>query len=136
MTSFKQALNMTRTANGMPAYKSTNNALVDLFYSIGSHRDSDITPLFAAAFNKDAILATKIALWARDARQGAGERKTFYTALRYIEKHRPDILEKIIPLLFEIGRSDDVLQVVDLERFAFPIISKLLLEYDHGLVAK
>jgi len=61
-----------RTENGMKARKSTANAVVDLFYNIGASRGKNIIPQFTAAYVQDKELALRVALWARDARGGAG----------------------------------------------------------------
>ena len=63
-----------RTENGMKARKSSANAVVDLFYNIGSSRGKDIVPAFTAAFVENKELALRVAAWARDVRGGAGER--------------------------------------------------------------
>ena len=63
-----------RTENGMKARKDTKNAVVDLFYKIGASRGKNIVPDFSAAFVENPELAIRVALWARDARGGAGRR--------------------------------------------------------------
>ena len=72
-----------RTANGMKARKTSANACVDLFYNIGASRGKNIVPQFVAALAEDRELALRIALWARDAREGAGERQLFRDILAY-----------------------------------------------------
>lgn len=111
---FKQAVNnqYTTTTNGMLAHAQTGNALTNLFYKIGSARDTDIIPDFVAAFVENPELALRIALWARDARQGAGERKTFYSILKYLVGNKQFYqLDRVLYKLPEIGRWDDLLQV-------------------------
>lgn len=100
-----------RTANDMKAYKNTADAVVDLFYNIGAYRGRDITPLFQRAFAYDEDLALRVALWARDARGGAGERENFRNALRYLETAHPEVLldTRILELVPELGRWDDLL---------------------------
>ena len=46
----KQA-NKTETLNGVKAYKSTKNAVLDLFSSWGGMRGQDIIPLLRNAIN-------------------------------------------------------------------------------------
>lgn len=114
MSSFRnavtQAANQTRTENGMPALKSSLNANVDLFFSIGASRGKDITAQFDAALQEDPEMAVRNLLWARDVRGGAGERAQFRALLKHLEaKHRDDLLERIVPLVPELGRWDDLL---------------------------
>ena len=75
---FKQAVLNTvvesRTENGMKAIASTLRNTTDLFFKIGASRGKDITRDFERAYQEDADLAVRIALWSRDARGGAGER--------------------------------------------------------------
>ena len=98
-----------RTANGMKAQKSTMNAVVDLFYNIGASRGKDVTVSFERAYAHDAVLATKVALWARDVRGGAGERQLFRDILLHLENLHPDMLDKVLPHVATFGRYDDLL---------------------------
>ena len=98
-----------RTTNDMKARKSTANSCVDLFYKIGASRGKDIIPNFVAALVEDEDIALRIAQWARDVRGGAGERELFRQVLLYLEKHKPDLLIKILPKVPVIGRWDDLL---------------------------
>ena len=101
----------SRTANNMKALKNTADAIVDLFYNIGAYRGRDVTPLFTRAFATDEDLALRVALWARDARGGAGERENFRNILRYLEKHEPEVLlnTRFLERVPELGRWDDLL---------------------------
>ena len=101
----------TKTTNGMTAHLSTNSALVDLFSSIGASRDSvrEAINMFERAYNVDPILAAKILLWARDVREGAGERKVPRELLKFLENRDPDLLTQLLPKLPELGRFDDLL---------------------------
>lgn len=67
----KKSENFTRTENGAVAIKSTGDACLDLFSTIGSLREADetrICRLFADAYNEDPLIATKIVFYARDIR--------------------------------------------------------------------
>lgn len=105
-----QSANQTHTENGMPALKSSLNANVDLFFCIGASRGKDITTQFNAALAEDPEMAVRNLLWARDARGGQGERQTFRTLLKRLEStHQDALLERIVPLVPELGRWDDLL---------------------------
>ena len=97
-----------RTANGMKALKSSANAVVDLFYNIGASRGKDITPAFVAAFVQDRALALRVAAWVRDVRGGAGERETFRSILRYLEKTDVEACKALLAKVPELGRWDDI----------------------------
>jgi hypothetical protein len=113
MNTFVKAItdhsNQTTTENGMPALHSSTNANVDLFFKIGASRGKDILSDFNIAFNENKELATRIALWARDIRGGAGERQIFRDILTWLEFNDINILLRVIPLIPVVGRWDDLL---------------------------
>lgn len=127
----------TTTANGMTALSNTGSELVDLFFKISSARDYDIIPEFKAAYDIDPIIASKIALWARDVREGAGEREVFRKILRHLESIDSEMLERIIPRILELGRADDLLVFTTkkYQAIAFGII-KQELDAGNKLVGK
>ena len=97
-----------RTANGMKARKSTANAVVDLFYNAGASRGKNIVPAFAAAMAENRELALRVAAWLRDARGGAGERESFRTIMRYLEKNDVEAAKALLTKVPELGRWDDI----------------------------
>ena len=116
----------SRTENGMLARATTANACVDLFYKIGAMRGQNVIPAFSKAYTENKELALRIALWARDVRGGAGERKIFRDILRYLEDIRE--LESLAVLLGRapvVGRWDDLLSLntLDGKHLAYLIIS-------------
>jgi len=117
MTTFAQAIDNleTRTENGMKALVTSGNALTNLFFKIGASRGKDIIPEFVSAFVEDEDKAIRILLWARDIRQGAGERQLFRNVLKYIINNNSNIAKKLIPIIPEIGRADDLFTYVDSE---------------------
>lgn len=126
-----------RTENGMKARQSTANALTDLFFKIGAMRGQNVIPAWTAAKVQDKEIATRIALWARDVRGGAGERKIFRDILVDLASSDPTrgvALGRKVP---ELGRWDDLLVLVGtpLETFAFETIREAL-EAGNGLCAK
>jgi hypothetical protein len=137
MTTFTDAVRNqgARTTNGMVARESTSNSLVDLFYKIGSARQTDIIPSFVAAYAEDPYLAVRIALWARDARGGAGERKTFRSILEHMDKYQPEEVREFLHIVPELGRWDDLLVVENTKDLAYDLIFKALAA-GNGLCAK
>lgn len=126
-----------RTANGMRARKSTANACVDLFFKVGASRGKDITKDFTAALVENEDLALRIVQWVRDARGGAGERDLFRQVLKYLEKYNPDLAEKLLPKVPELGRWDDILifETDRLKQKAFTMLGDAL-RAKNGLAAK
>ena len=110
MNAFVEAVtnHEARTTYGMKARKSSANALVDLFYNIGASRGKNIVPAFTAAYVQDKELALRIALWARDARSGAGERQLFRDILAHLEKTDPAAASAMLKKVPELGRFDDL----------------------------
>lgn len=108
-TLFAAVDNMTTTDNGMVAYKSTLNPLVDLFMKIGASRETNLDKELWQALLFDKDKALRILLWARDIRGGAGERKRFRDMAVMLSKSLDkDTMVKIINKVPEIGRYDDL----------------------------
>ena len=126
-----------RTANGMKARKSTANACVDLFYNIGASRGKNIVPQFTAAYVENSDLALRIALWARDARGGSGERELFRSILKYLEKTDKTAALALLARVPELGRWDDIFVFTDptLKSAAYVMLGNALRERN-GLAAK
>lgn len=125
-----------RTENGMKARKSTANPCVDLFFNIGAMRGKDVIPAFVAAYVHDPIAAIRIALWARDVRGGAGERKIFRDILKYMETNDPESAKRIVSRIPELGRWDDMLVANGpIKEYSFSLIQSALMD-GNGLAAK
>lgn len=111
----KEESKFTRTENGAVALNTTSDARLDLFGTIGALRDVDenrITTLFSEAYAQDKLFATKIAFYARDIREGLGERKTFRTIIRYMAEHHPEALRPNLDLIGVFGRYDDLYELI------------------------
>lgn len=107
----RKSATFTRTENGAVAISTTGNACLDLFGSIGSLREADenrIHTLFAEAYKENPLFATKIVFYARDIREGLGERKTFRTLLKYMAEMHPNALRPNLDLIGAFGRYDDL----------------------------
>ena len=121
----------------MKARKSSANALVDLFYNIGASRGKNIVPAFTSAYVQDKDLALRVALWARDARSGAGERQLFRDILTHLEKTDPDAAVRLMNKVPELGRFDDLLvfKSKDMKAKAYTLLGDNL-RAKNGLAAK
>jgi len=110
-------MNYTTTTNGAKQYTSSNDVCVDLFSKIGSMRHwdrRDILEYFERAFEHNPELATRITYWARAARAGSGERKTFYTILDEIARISPTFISDNARTLAEIGYWKDLIGYCDI----------------------
>lgn len=116
VSSMRQENNYTLTENGALAMKSTNSSLVDLFGTIGALRTrdaSEVERLFSAAFEEDALLATKMAFYARNVRGGLGERSTARTIWHYLATTKPEVMRKNLQFIPMFGRWDDLYCLLD-----------------------
>lgn len=127
----------TVTTNRMATFASSLDHNVDLFFKIGASRGKDIIPDFSKAFAEDQALATRIALWARDVRGGAGERKLFRDILTYLANFNVDFAKRVAVKVPELGRWDDLYSFfgTPVERDALRLIVKAL-DDGNGLCAK
>jgi hypothetical protein len=101
------------TENGMKAFATSDSTLVDLFGKIGSNRGRILENDFVAALAEDENLAVRILLWARDVREGAGERAQFRGLLSVLEKINPALAGKLMFKIPELGRWDDLFVYAD-----------------------
>ncbi len=120
----------TRTTNGMRAHPTTGSAVLDLFSTIGSARGKNIASEFSAALAENEDLTIRTLLWARDIRQGAGERAQFRNLLAQLDSKRPDLARKLMPKVPELGRWDDLFAYTDWanRQAAFAMIKQALAE--------
>jgi len=128
---------MTKTENGADTNATTTNDLVDVFARIGSSRSVDISNDFLKAYLQDADKAMRMLFWARDIREGAGERETPRKIMLKLEEQYPTVLAKVLHLVPEYGRFDDLLifKTKLLKDRAYEII-KAALHDGNGLAAK
>lgn len=114
--SLKETDNFTVTENGAGAYKSTLNACLDAFGSLGAMRKSDdstIVSTFEKAFNEDRVLAMRMLFWLRDIRGGIGERRAFRVIFKWLVERHPEYVLNNLHNILEYGRGDDYLCLLD-----------------------
>lgn len=105
------AKNKTVNSCGIPAYQSTGTSVLDLFSKIGGLRgkDAEAISLFKNAILEDEKLALATTLYARDAREGLGERQIFRSVLTFLAKNYPSTLTpKFLDAVVAVGRWDDL----------------------------
>ncbi len=133
-------MNGTTTENGMTTNTTSLNYNVDLFFKAGAMRAADedvILSLVSKAWNEDPTTCLRILFWARDVRGGAGERRFFKVAIKYLADKDPQYMADILGLIPEFGRWDDLLIFEDThsEDFALSLIGSALTD-GNGLCAK
>lgn len=109
------AMNKTTTLNGAETYISTTDALLD-FFALGGATRKNLPlgiDLFRKAIAQDKVGAIRILFYLRDVRGGQGERDVFNTCIRIVADEYPEEFTKIIDLIPEYGRYDDLIKLVD-----------------------
>lgn len=109
-------MNISITENGAVGYKTTGKELLDLNFAVASLRsmsDHEVAKRFRKAFCEDNILAIKWLFYARDAREGLGERRLFRVVLADLVKSNPEMVIPVINLIPEYGRYDDLWCLLD-----------------------
>lgn len=123
--SFTDALEKTRSAiydltlttNGAVAHSTSGSKLLDLNFAVGSLRgktEKEIYSKFRAAFNENPVYAMRWLFYARDVREGLGERNLFRVCVKDMAKNNQhELISKLVPLMAEYGRWDDVLELLN-----------------------
>lgn len=109
--------NLTMTANGAIAYKTSGSKLVDINFAIGELRsasEENIIKKFRDAFEENPEFALKWLFWLRDVREGSGERKAFRVILKDLSKNGlSKFVDNMVPYLGFYGRYDDMWGLLD-----------------------
>lgn len=128
MNAVRQTLNneynVSVTENGAVGYRTTGKNLLDLNFAVASLRkmsDSEVAKRFKKAFVEDKILAMKWLFYARDAREGVGERRLFRVVLADLAKSNPEMVVPVINLIPEYGRYDDLWCLLDNDETAMAV---------------
>ena len=106
--------NISITENGAIGYKTTGKNLVDLNFALSSMRNMselDIWRQFILAYNENPTLALLWLFFARDVREGCGERRTFRVIFERFSYENPEVAIRLIPLIPFYGRWDDVIDI-------------------------
>jgi hypothetical protein len=143
VNAIKKQENKTVTANGDRAYKSTGEAVLDFFYFSGAARnvsEDEIKAKFRAAINDNEDWAIRSLLYARDIREGLGERRLTRIVLGLLASEYPSVAKNIIAKIVDMGRWDDLLFMLDgdaeVRTAVFVAIDDALHSDNAGLVAK
>lgn len=129
----KREENYTTTENGAIGYKSTNSALVDLNFKVSSLRqatEDEIEALFDNAFNEDKKYAMKWLFFARDIREGLGERRLFRICYRRLSELDMNLFCQNLRNISEYGRWDDLVSLLNIndtiDQYVMEIIEEQL----------
>lgn len=142
MSAIKETMNnqTSVTENGAIGYRTTGKELLDLNFSVASLRsmcDDEVERRFRKAFCEDNILAMKWLFYARDVRQGLGERRLFRVVLADLVHSNPEMIIPVINLIPEYGRFDDLWCLLDTEESATVVcqivLDQLTQDYVHML---
>lgn len=129
----KKNQNSAFTENGAYSYNTSESECLDLFYRIGALRnsasDNEINTLVERAYAENPLDTMKILFFARDIRNGLGERRVFRTAVEYLAACHTESVRKNLELFSEYGRWDDLVMLYgksSLDSFIIDIIKKQL----------
>ena len=134
--------NVSVTENGAVGYQTTGKSLLDLNFKLSSMRNwspDEIWKEFLKAYNDYPALSVVWLFFARDARQGCGERRTFRVIFQRLASENPELAVNLLNLLPEYGRWDDLIDVFSgnvpckVRDKAFLIIKSQLLEDIYGM---
>lgn len=116
--------NESYTENGALGFATTGQYLLDMFFATSSLRkasEKEIIDTWVKAYSDNPTLALKLLFYARDVRQGLGERRLFRVIIKYIANNQPSVVEKLIQFIPEYGRWDDLFCLLNT-----PLIRKIL----------
>ncbi len=103
------------TENGAVGYKTTGSALTDINYKVSSLRnetEKEIIRLFDETYNENREYALKWLFFARDVREGLGERRLFRICFRRLAELDSDLFIKNLVNISEYGRYDDMVSML------------------------
>jgi len=100
------------TENGALGFSQTGKALLDMNFRVSSYRNLDEDKIFSdfmKAFNENEIMTMRWLFYVRDIRGGLGERRLFRVITEKMTLENSEMMEKVLGLISEFGRWDDVL---------------------------
>lgn len=103
------------TEKGAVSYRTTGKNLLDLNFAVASLRrasEPEIVERFIQAFFEDKELAVKWLFFARDIREGLGERRLFRVCFKALADIDESAAIKLVPYVSEYGRWDDVFSIL------------------------
>ena len=115
LTALGKESNKAYTENGARSNRSTGSHCLNFFAACGAMRGADVDlqlRLFVRAYAENKDLALRTLFYARDIREGLGERDLFRNVLSWLAVKRPHSVMKNLPFIAEYGRWDDILSLL------------------------
>ena len=128
-TELKKQEKYSTTENGAIGYKTSDSALVDLNYQVSNLRNSDedeIIKLFDNAFHENKEYAIKWLFFARDIREGLGERRLFRICYKRLSELNIELFIKNLDIISEYGRWDDLISLIGISNYTDRIIGEII----------
>lgn len=125
----KELKNNSMTENGAKGYKTSGYALLDLNYQVSSLREApeeEIKLLFDAAFYENKKYALKWLFFARDIREGLGERRLFRICYKRLAELDTDSFIRNLENISEYGRWDDLVLMLGINKSIDAIIKTII----------
>ena len=106
----KDMFDIAFTENGDKAYSTSGSYCLDYFSLIGGMRFNydDALKNFMKAYKENPILAIKILFFARDIKEGLGERNIFRFTFNTLCNMAPEVAKQVISYVPTYGRYDDL----------------------------
>ena len=106
----KDMLNVAFTENGDKAFQTSGSYCLDYFSLVGGMRFNynDALKNFMRAYKENPILAIKILFFARDIRNGLGERNIFRFTFNMLCNVAPNVAKQVLTYVPTYGRYDDL----------------------------
>lgn len=117
-----QSSNVTTTENGQVCYNDTNNPVLDFYYRAvrlnASYTKDKFLQDFKLAYSFDKARTLVLLFNLRDITEGKGERDLFRFAMEVLKTLDNDIYKKIVSLVPNYGRYDDLVFLNEIELLA------------------
>lgn len=122
-----EEFNESVTENGAVGYRTTGKAMLDFNYKVSSYRsksEEEIIRDFEKVWLDNKVLAMQFLFFIRDREEGLGERRLFKVIIKNLANTEPEMVKKVIPVIAEYGRFDDLLELFDtpLEKVTLSLI--------------
>lgn len=127
-----EEFNESVTENRAVGYKTTGKEILDFNYKVSSYRnksEEEIIKDFEKVWLDNKVLAMQFLFFIRDREEGLGERRLFRVIIKHLANIEPEMVGKIVPMIAEYGRYDDLLELFDtpLEIDAVSLIANQLI---------
>lgn len=127
--------NVTTTANGDIAHKSTFNRNLDFFFGASTFmsRPELAVDYFMRAYSENRELAILNLAHLRDIKDGAGAREAYRLCLAELSKLEPDFVSASLNELRILGRWDDILHLAFVEEVKDSVAKLVADQFDSDI---